>query len=66
MKKAKTLQLNLFDEAEQTADHQESEEAAVVTVPEHQRKARRTHEELFKGIPSRDEILELPEAEQLC
>lgn len=45
-------QLNLFDEAEQEADLQEIEENSVVTVPEHQRKTRRTHEELFKGIPS--------------
>ena len=59
-------QLCLFDEAEQAADPQETEESTAVTVPEHQRKARRTHEELFKGIPSRDEVLELPEAEQLC
>lgn len=59
-------QLNLFDEAEQEADLQDTEKSSVVTVPEHQRKARRTHEEMFKGIPSRDEIRELPEAEQLC
>ena len=44
-------QLCLFDEAEQAADPQETEESTAVTVPEHQRKARRTHEELFKGIP---------------
>lgn len=43
-------QLCLFDEAEQAADPQETEESTAVTVPEHQRKARRTHEELFKGI----------------
>lgn len=59
-------QLNLFDEAEQEADLSETEENSIVTVPEHHRKARRTHEEMFRGIPSRDEIQELPEAEQLC
>ena len=59
-------QLNLFDEEEQEADPQAVEGNDVVTIPEHQRKARRTHEELFHGIPSRDEILELPEDKQLC
>jgi len=59
-------QLNLFDEAEKEAYLQDTEESSVVTVPEHQRKARRTHEEMFRGIPSRDEIRELLEAEQLC
>lgn len=59
-------QLNLFDETEREADPQVPEEGSAVTVVEHQRKARRTHEELSKGIPSREEVLELPEDERLC
>lgn len=38
----------------------------VITIPEHTRKQKRTHEELFKGLPSRDEIISLPEAERVC
>ena len=42
-------QLNLFDEAEQEADPTwEQELPDDITVPEHKRKARRTHADLFK------------------
>ena len=51
-------QLNLFDEAEQEADPAWKPELPDdITVPEHKRKARRTHAELFKNVPSCDEIL---------
>lgn len=43
-------QLNLFDEAEQEADI--DLKIPVVTVPEHTRKKKSTHAELFKGVPS--------------
>ena len=50
-------QLNLFDEAEQEADPTwEQELPDDITVPEHKRKARRTHADLFKNVPSCDEI----------
>lgn len=61
-------QLNLFDEAEQEAE-QEADidlKAPVIKVPEHTRKKKRTLEELFKGVPSRDEIISLPEDERVC
>ena len=46
-------QLNLFDEAEQEADPTwEQELPDDITVPEHKRKARRTHADLFKNVPS--------------
>lgn len=47
-------QLNLFDEAEQEADPAWKPELPDdITVPEHKRKARRTHAELFKnGLPA--------------
>lgn len=42
-------QLNLFDEAEQEADPTWKQELPDdITVPEHKRKARRTHADLFK------------------
>ena len=57
-------QLHLFDEAEQEADI--DLKAPVIKVPEHTRKKKRTLEELFKGVPSRDEIISLPEDERVC
>lgn len=49
-------QLNLFDEAEQEADPTWKQELPDgITVPEHKRKARRTHADLFKNVPSCDE-----------
>ena len=57
-------QLNLFDEAEQEADF--DLKAPAIKVPEHTRKKKRTLEELFKGVPSRDEIISLPENKRVC
>lgn len=57
-------QLNLFDEAEQEADAEAK--APVVKISEHTRKKKRTLDDLFKGIPSRDEIISLPEDERKC
>lgn len=57
-------QLNLFDEAEQESDV--DLKASAIKVPEHTRKKKRTLEELFKGVPSRDEIISLPENERVC
>ena len=60
-------QLSLFDEAEQEADPTwEQELPDDITVPEHKRKARRTHADLFKNVPSCDEIISLPEEERNC
>lgn len=60
-------QLNLFDEAEQEADSKWNPELPDdTTVPAHKRKARRTHEELFKNVPSCDEIIFLSEEERNC
>ena len=60
-------QLNLFDEAEQEADPTwEQELPDDITVPEHKRKARRTHADLFKNVPSCDEIISLSEEERNC
>ena len=60
-------QLNLFDEAEQEADPAGYPELPDdIIVPEHHRKARRTHAELFKYIPSCDEVISIPEEERNC
>ena len=42
-------QINLFDEAEQEADM--APDMPVITVPEHKRKSKSTHQEIFKGVP---------------
>ena len=57
-------QLNLFDEAEQVAN--DESEIPAITVPEHKRKSKSTHQELFKGVPSRDELISLPENQRSC
>ena len=58
-------QINLFDEAE----NEYQKEAAKVpktVVKEHTRKKRSSHDEIFKGVPQRDELIELPENERIC
>ena len=60
-------QLSLFNEAEQeTQAFDKEEEAATVTVKEHTRQAKRTHDEIFKGVPSRDELIPLSEDQKHC
>ncbi len=60
-------QLSLFDEAEQeAAPLDETETAEGIDVRGHTRKAKRTAEELFKGIPSRDEIILLSDEQKYC
>ena len=57
-------QINLFDEAEQLAN--DEPEIPSITVPEHKRKGKSTHQELFKGVPSKDELISLPEDQRNC
>ena len=60
-------QLNLFDEAEQEVDSSWAPELPDdIIVPAHKRKAKRTHAELFKNVPSCDEIISLPDDERIC
>ena len=58
-------QLSLFNEAEQEAAHAEEQEKEAV-VKEHARKAKRTHEDTFKGVPARDEVIPLSEDQKHC
>ena len=54
---------NVFDEAEQIVAESPNVD---VTVKEHTRKAKSTHEEIFKGIPVIEEIIPLPDNEKFC
>ena len=60
-------QYSLFDEAEQEAmSTDETEIAESVPVKEHTRKAKSKQTDVFKGVPSRDEIIPLSEDQKLC
>lgn len=67
--KTKTLegQYNLFDEAEQEAvPADESDIAEAIPVKEHTRKAKSKQSDIFKGVPSRDEIIPLSDKQKHC
>lgn len=67
--KSKTMegQLSLFDEAEQEAQSSSGGMGAgTVIVREHTRQAKRTSDEIFKGVPSRDEVITLSEKQKHC
>lgn len=60
--KRKDVDGHFFDEAEQEADNNWNPELLEdITVPAHKQKAKRTHAEVFKNIPSCDEIITLLE-----
>lgn len=60
-------QLSLFNEAEQAASSAGVTEADdAIVVKEHIRRSKGTHEELFKGVPSRDEVIPLSEEQKTC
>lgn len=60
-------QMNLLDEAEQEADENWDPQASDdVIIPAHKHKTKRTHMELFKNVPSCDEIISLSEEERIC
>ena len=60
-------QLKLFNEAEQEAcPADEIQETETVIIKEHARKAKRTGEETFKGVPSRDVVIPLSEEQRYC
>ena len=60
-------QYNLFDEAEQEAiPMDETEIAGSVPVKEHTRKAKSKQADVFKGVPSRDEVIPLSEDQKFC
>lgn len=60
-------QLSLFHEAEQEVQLlDEIQSSETVIVKEHTRQAKRTSDEIFKGIPSREEVLLLSEEQKHC
>lgn len=60
-------QLSLFNEAEQEAAQQgEPDAEETIVVKEHTRKAKTTHKELFKGIPSEDVVIPLSDDQKRC
>ena len=60
-------QYSLFDEAEQEAiPTDESDIAESFTVKEHTRKAKSKQSDIFKGVPSRDEIIPLSNEQKHC
>ena len=60
-------QLSLFNEAEQEAAPQDGPDAEEpIIIKEHTRKAKGTHKDLFKGVPSRDVVIPLSEDQKHC
>ena len=60
-------QLSLFNEAEVEAQPSDGNlEPETVNVKEHTRQAKRTRDEIFKGVPSRDEVIPLCEGQKHC
>lgn len=57
-------QLSLFNEAENEANPKEKEKTVV--VEKHERKAKRTHEELIANLPVEEVVLTIPEEERSC
>lgn len=59
-------QLSLFDEAEPEAGPTWEPEAEETVVREHTRKAKGTHAERFKGVPVKEEVIQLSEGQKQC
>jgi transposase/uncharacterized coiled-coil protein SlyX len=59
-------QLNLFDEAEQEVCPQDKTDDDTIVVKEHTRKAKRTSEEIFRGVSTEDVLIPLSEEQKNC
>ena len=60
-------QLSLFDEAEQVSSTSAMEmPEEETTVHEHIRKSKSKSDEIFKGVPVKEEVIELPAEERVC
>ena len=59
-------QLSLFDEAENEADPYADEPNDIIEIQKHIRKAKKTNKDKYAGLPVRDVVLELPEADRVC
>ena len=59
-------QMRIFNEAEQVQDPKAEEPTEKTLVAAHERKKKRTNEELTKDIPTEEVILELPDDQLNC
>ena len=58
------LEISLFNEVETVAAYEAPE--AVIVVPEHRRKAKRTKEQLAETLPVVEEVIDIAEDERKC
>lgn len=62
-----TAQLNLFNEAELQSNNKAPEPTPeTIRISSHERKPKRTKEELIKDLPVEEILCEIPEAERIC
>ena len=59
-------QLDMFNEAEKEEDKKARANEKPIVVKEHERKQKRTREELTKDLPVKEEIISLPPEERKC
>lgn len=59
-------QLNMFNEAEKEENKKDRANEKPIVVKEHERKQKRTHEELAKDLPVKEEVISVPEEERVC
>lgn len=60
-------QLGIFNEAEKEQDHKvEEPKPETILIEAHERKKKRSQEELMKELPVREVVLELPEDQLVC
>lgn len=59
-------QLRIFNEAEQAQDEKSEEPTEKTLVAAHERKKKRTNEELTKELPTKEICIDLPEDQKIC
>ena len=59
-------QLRIFNEAEQAQDEKAEEPTEKTLVAAHERKKKRTNEELTKELPTKEICLDLSEDQKIC
>lgn len=56
-------QMSIFNEAEENANKEVREREKDIIVPEHKRKSKRTHEEIFENLPVEEVLHEVEDKE---
>ena len=60
-------QLSMFNEAEEAQDHKAEEpQPDTILVEAHQRKKKRSQEEMLNSLPEKEVLLEIPEEQRIC